>query len=218
MAVPEMTAPAEYYYNDEESMKYDNNSRINKIQYDMTNRALELLNIKKNNKLILDIGCGSGISGNCLEDHGYEWVGMDIAPSMLKICNQNLNATGLLCADIGKPIPFKTEAFEYAICISVAQWLFQSFKTEDDPYKRIRCFFKSLHRIIRKKCVLQVYCSEKELAIFMKEGKVAGFYVSTVIDNKGTKNSKIFIVLDKDKPKTIHKKIIRKKTRQAPVY
>jgi 18S rRNA (guanine1575-N7)-methyltransferase len=35
---------------------------------------------------ILDVGCGSGLSGEILtEEGGHMWVGMDIAPSMLGI-------------------------------------------------------------------------------------------------------------------------------------
>jgi 18S rRNA (guanine1575-N7)-methyltransferase len=33
----------------------------------------------------LDIGCGSGLSGEVLEEDGHFWVGMDISPSMLSI-------------------------------------------------------------------------------------------------------------------------------------
>ena len=32
---------------------------------------------------ILDVGCGSGLSGDILAEKGHIWVGMDIAPSML---------------------------------------------------------------------------------------------------------------------------------------
>jgi len=31
----------------------------------------------------LDIGCGSGLSGEILDEEGYIWTGVDIAPSML---------------------------------------------------------------------------------------------------------------------------------------
>lgn len=50
----------------------------------MTYRALELLNLPSDEPaFLLDIGCGSGLSGEILEEEGYIWAGVDIAPSML---------------------------------------------------------------------------------------------------------------------------------------
>ncbi len=49
----------------------------------MTHRALELLALPVPSAFILDIGCGSGLSGEILDEEGHVWVGMDIAPSML---------------------------------------------------------------------------------------------------------------------------------------
>lgn len=49
----------------------------------MAYRALELLNLPPGPAFLLDIGCGSGLSGEILEEEGHVWVGMDIAPAML---------------------------------------------------------------------------------------------------------------------------------------
>lgn len=50
----------------------------------MTYRALELLNLPPDEPaFLLDIGCGSGLSGEILDEEGHIWVGCDIAPSML---------------------------------------------------------------------------------------------------------------------------------------
>lgn len=64
----------------------DHSSRNQQIQSQMTHRALELLNLPPDQPaFLLDIGCGSGLSGEILDEEGYEWVGVDIAPSMLGI-------------------------------------------------------------------------------------------------------------------------------------
>lgn len=50
----------------------------------MTYRALELLNLPEDTSaMLLDIGCGSGLSGEILDEEGHVWIGVDIAPSML---------------------------------------------------------------------------------------------------------------------------------------
>ena len=59
-------------------------TRIQQIQADMTHRAIELLALPEGEpKFLLDIGCGSGLSGEILDEEGHQWVGVDIAPSML---------------------------------------------------------------------------------------------------------------------------------------
>lgn len=50
----------------------------------MTYRALELLCLPPDcPSYLLDIGCGSGLSGEILEEEGHVWAGVDISPSML---------------------------------------------------------------------------------------------------------------------------------------
>lgn len=50
----------------------------------MSERAIELLVLPEDEPCyLLDIGCGSGLSGSVLEDQGHFWVGMDISSSML---------------------------------------------------------------------------------------------------------------------------------------
>lgn len=54
------------------------------IQNEMATRCIELLEIPDGDtRFILDIGCGSGLSGECLDEDGHMWVGLDISESML---------------------------------------------------------------------------------------------------------------------------------------
>lgn len=58
------------------------------IQVQMSERAIELLLLsEKRPYYILDLGCGSGLSGSVLEEQGHNWVGLDISSSMLCACN-----------------------------------------------------------------------------------------------------------------------------------
>lgn len=195
--LPEQTAPAEIYYNERESKSYNKNSRITKIQREITERALELLDIQTEDPLILNLGCGGGLCGQVLTENGLQWIGVDISGDMLNFANENTQNLGLIRNDIGEKFPFKEEAFDYAISISAIQWLFHSFKTEHTPIKRIRMFFKSLYNTVKQKAVIQFYCGTKETEILKTEASKAGFFGGIVVDNEGTKNSKYFLTLSK---------------------
>jgi len=62
---PEHTGPPEIFYSSTEAKKYTHNSRIIDIQNKLTRRALELICVNPDSpaQLLLDIGCGSGLSG-----------------------------------------------------------------------------------------------------------------------------------------------------------
>lgn len=198
--LPELAGPADLYYNEEESRRYTKSSRIIKVQMEITNRAIELLEIEKEHPLVLDLGCGSGHSGQAVRERGYEWVGVDISPSMLSIARESCESLGLVLSDLGGSFPFKENSFDYAISISAVQWLFQSYKKEHVPIVRVRAFFRSLYEVVRVRAVIQFYCGKKEVEILKSEAKKAGFYGGLVIDNEGTKNCKHFLVLSKSKP------------------
>ncbi|KAI3387321.1 hypothetical protein SNEBB_002335 [Seison nebaliae] len=90
MSRPESQGPPQYFYNDEEAAKYTKNSRIRTIQKKLSERALELLNLEECS-LILDVGCGSGLSGEVVAKAGHYWVGVDISESMLNVFHNKRN-------------------------------------------------------------------------------------------------------------------------------
>lgn len=73
---PEISAPPEIFYNEDEARKYTENSRMVAIQTQLTERALELLALPDDGepKLLLDLGCGSGLSGEALTERGHIWL------------------------------------------------------------------------------------------------------------------------------------------------
>jgi len=109
---PELENPPEVFYNSIEAKRYTISTRVQHIQREMTLRALELLHIdtenetgnssggeesKNNSSLLLDIGCGSGISGDVLTEAGHAWLGVDISDDMLRIAKEaELKHYGLL--------------------------------------------------------------------------------------------------------------------------
>ena len=66
---PEHTAPPEIFYNVDEAQKYSRNTRVMEIQATMSERAIEMLNLNEDEPaFVLDVGCGSGLSGECLDE------------------------------------------------------------------------------------------------------------------------------------------------------
>lgn len=56
------------------------------IQLVMSERAVELLCLPENQPChIIDLGCGSGLSGETLSEQGHVWTGVDISSAMLGI-------------------------------------------------------------------------------------------------------------------------------------
>lgn len=91
-------------------------TRIIQAQYELTERCIEILAIPKGKlPLILDIGCGSGLSGEVLTSLGYFWIGFDISKDMLNINMENEPTNNLLRCDMGQGVPFRPGIFDYAI-------------------------------------------------------------------------------------------------------
>jgi 18S rRNA (guanine1575-N7)-methyltransferase len=133
----------------------------------------------------LDIGCGSGLSGDVLTEHGHIWVGMDISKSMLEIAMKNEVQGDLLNVDIGQGFSFRPGTFDYAISISVIQWLCNAEKSSHNPFKRLKAFFQSLYKclVIGARCCFQFYPDNPEqLDIITNAALENGFTGGLVVD------------------------------------
>ena len=84
MPRPEDQGPADVYYNEENAAQYARSARMNEIQVQLTDRALDLLGLEENGLMLLDIGCGTGLSTSYLNECGYMTVGVDISVPMLE--------------------------------------------------------------------------------------------------------------------------------------
>lgn len=195
MSRPEGTQAPELYYDEKEAIKYHSCSRIINIQEEITERAIEMLGFPPGvSRYILDIGCGSGLSGQSLENAGHYWVGCDISKSMLQVAVENDNETGdVLNADMGQGLPFRPGTFDGIISISALQWLCYSESTEQDPKLRLNRFFSSLYAIMKRdaKAVLQFYPESSEQAVLIAQAASrVGFAGGIVIDYPNSSKAK----------------------------
>ena len=205
MSRPEDLLPPDLFYNDVESRKYTTSSRIRNIQADMTHRALELLDLEAPS-LILDVGCGSGLSGEILSqtepDGGgpHTWIGMDISSSMLAQALERDVEGDMLLADIGQGVPFRAGAFDAAISISAIQWLCNAETSAegDVPEARLRRFFDGLYSSLKRggKAVCQFYPKNAIQRTMISSAAIkAGFGAGILEDDPETKNVKVYLVL-----------------------
>lgn len=204
MSRPEDLAPPEVFYNESESQKYTSSTRVQHIQAKMTLRALELLNVPPCS-FVLDIGCGSGLSGEILtEEYGHVWCGLDISPSMLATGLTRDVEGDLMLQDMGQGIPFRAGSFDAAISISAIQWLCNADTSYNDPRQRLMRFFNSLYASLRKggKFVAQFYPkNDDQVDQILHSAKVAGFSGGLVIDDpESKKNKKYYLVLSAGTP------------------
>lgn len=169
----------------------------------MTNRALELLDLSTP-AFILDVGCGSGLSGEILsavepEQGGpHIWVGMDISASMLDIALQREVDGDLLLADIGQGVPFRPGSLDAAVSISAIQWLCNAESSDVTAQGRLSRFFNGLYAALKRggRAVCQFYPkNEAQRSMISGAAISAGFGTGILEDDPGTKNSKLYLVL-----------------------
>ncbi|XP_041725462.1 probable 18S rRNA (guanine-N(7))-methyltransferase [Coregonus clupeaformis] len=203
---PEHMAPPEMFYNEEEAKKYSQNSRMIEIQSQMSERALELLNLPEDQPcFLLDVGCGSGLSGDYLSEEGHCWVGVDISTAMLVDAVSSLDVAldrevegDLVLGDMGEGMPFRPGTFDGCISISALQWLCNADKKTHSPPKRLYTFFSTLYSSLRSpRAVFQLYPENSEqLELITSQAMRAGFSGGMVVDYpNSTKAKKFFLCL-----------------------
>jgi len=70
------------------------------VQREITDRAIELLRLPTDKpSFILDVGCGSGLSGKVLEERGHVWVGCDVSRDMLDVANERIEQKRERCLE-----------------------------------------------------------------------------------------------------------------------
>lgn len=201
MSRPENYNPPELFYNEKEARKYDSSSRMIKIQEEITTRALEMLALPENKPCyLLDIGCGSGLSGQVLDEAGHYWVGCDISESMLEVAAEQESSSGdLVKSDMGQGLPFRQSSFDGAISISALQWLCYSNASDQDPRLRLNRFFASLYMVLKRsaRAVLQFYPESSEQAVLVAQcASKVGFAGGIVVDYpNSTKAKKHYLCL-----------------------
>ncbi|XP_077692538.1 18S rRNA (guanine-N(7))-methyltransferase isoform X3 [Eretmochelys imbricata] len=195
---PEHRGPPELFYDVAEAWKYSQNSRMIEIQSQMSERAVELLGLPKDRPcFLLDVGCGSGLSGDYISEEGHHWVGMDISSAMLDVAVEREVEGDLILADMGQGIPFRPGMFDGCVSISAVQWLCNADKKTHSPPKRLYRFFSTLYSALARgsRAVLQLYPENSEqLELITAQAMKAGFTGGMVVDYPNSAKAKKFFL------------------------
>ncbi|RZB60939.1 18S rRNA (guanine-N(7))-methyltransferase RID2, partial [Glycine soja] len=102
-------------------------SRIVQIQATVSKRALELIALPDDRipKLLLDIGCGTGLNGETISENGHHWIGLDISASMPNVVVEREVEGDLLLGDMGQGLGIHPGVMDGAISIYVVRVCFQ---------------------------------------------------------------------------------------------
>uniref|UniRef100_A0A670JR67 18S rRNA (guanine-N(7))-methyltransferase n=1 Tax=Podarcis muralis TaxID=64176 RepID=A0A670JR67_PODMU len=173
-------------------------SRMIEIQSQMSERAVELLGLPEDRTcFLLDVGCGSGLSGDYISEEGHCWVGMDISSAMLDVAAEREVEGDLMLADMGQGIPFRPGTFDGCISISAVQWLCNADKKTHSPPKRLYRFFSTLYTALARgaRAVLQLYPeNSQQLELITSQAMKAGFTGGMVVDYPNSAKAKKFFL------------------------
>lgn len=204
---PENVAPPEEFYNAEEASKYAISSRMAAVQAELAERCLNLLNIPDEDtcsRLLLDIGCGTGISGGVLSQAGHHWIGIDISAPMLHVALDEEVDGDLLHADAGLGVAMRMGCLDGAISVSALQWLCVAENSSQSPHRRLNSFFGSLYAALRHsaRAALQFYPdSAAQIDLITSAATRAGFSGGLLVDYPNSaKAKKFYLVLTAGPP------------------
>jgi len=186
------------YFKGNVLVQYANSKNIMRIQEKITKRALELLNLKKDDALILDAGCGAGFAAIYLKEIGYRIVALDIISEFLNV--YDIKELNPINADMCFP-PFKPNTFDAIISISALQWVFRDINNRL-MHLMLKNLSKSFFKILKPKgrAIIQFYPKNNEL--MKRIGKIitdhTDFDGKFIVDNPNRqKKRKIFLLLSK---------------------
>ncbi|XP_047736211.1 probable 18S rRNA (guanine-N(7))-methyltransferase [Hyalella azteca] len=223
---PEHQSPPDIFYNEEEAQKYTRNTRIMDVQSQCSVRALELLALPPDQpSILLDLGCGSGLSGEAITEQGHFWVGLDISQAMLDVALERSAEGDMLLSDLGHGVPFRPAMFdgaaqnsacrasaEEARTAAVRQHREQQRQADEQQRRRLLALWERQQTLVENRkrereqaarksrgsrAVFQFYPeSDQQVSLIVKQATKAGFTGGVVVDYpNSTKAKKLYLVL-----------------------
>jgi len=115
-------------------------------------------------ELLLDLGCGSGLSSRTCSREGFFVIGVDVSTCMLALASPTSVGDGgtldfdRIQCDISHPLPFRAEVFDRAVSISAAHYMCEATRTQT-AQQRCGTLLTSIYQSLVPggRCALQFY-------------------------------------------------------------
>ncbi len=103
--------------------------------------ALEMLDAAQGQERLLDIGCAAGAEIPPLLARGFQIVGIDYSPEILRLAEQRLGALhGVrLCRGDAEALPFPDASFDRVVCLGVFEYLATYDRCLEEIRRVLRC-------------------------------------------------------------------------------
>ncbi|UCC27905.1 MAG: methyltransferase domain-containing protein [Candidatus Bathyarchaeota archaeon] len=114
--------------------------------FDNRKELEQFVSLLPRNARVLDVGCGSGYTGEYLVEHGFNVVGVDFSQSMLKLAGRNVPEANLIKQDATR-LGFKTNSFD---------GLTSFYCIIHIPREKHASLFQSFHRILKPEGIMLI--------------------------------------------------------------
>jgi ubiquinone/menaquinone biosynthesis C-methylase UbiE len=179
-----------------------------------TEKQVQLIkNVLTPHGLILDLACGTGRHSIPLSKEGYDVVGLDISPNLLKIAKTRLSSVQLIRADM-QHLSFKPQAFAAAVSMDTSLGY---LPTEQDDAESLLELHQTLHKdgilivdVFNRSQLKEKYAAKN--GVNSKQREYPSFFLSQkrTVNKNGLKLRDLWTVSDKADGKTrVFRHIVR---------
>jgi ubiquinone/menaquinone biosynthesis C-methylase UbiE len=154
----------------------------------------------KQKGLILDLACGTGRHMIPLSKEGYDIVGLDISPNLLKIAKSRLRGIQLVRADMRR-LPFKAGTFTAAVSMDTSLGYLPTEKDDLQSLGELRETMKRgtvlIADVFNREELMQKYKTKNPVNPKEKEYPTFALSQKRTIDKDGGKLRDLWVVHDK---------------------
>jgi len=193
--------PTVYDFFGESAEIYNSDNHLFELQKKTAQRAIELLEGKKSmrEERILDLGCGTGWTIMVLYENGFtDVLGFDFSEDMLRFAVRR--GFAVVKADMRRILPFRDRSFGGIISISSINFIEEGCRTLKEVSDVYHCTANEMYRVLKHggRAVIQYFRKTKQIeSVAMQQFRMSGFDGGVVIDDRGLRKEKRFLVLDK---------------------